>query len=58
MRCEAQARENTKVEEIWRRGRDLNSRMSYPISGFQDQLEPISPDCSKAEKDEETRDRG
>ena len=21
---------------IWRRGRDLNSRMSYPISGFQD----------------------
>jgi len=22
--------------ELWRRGRDLNSRMSYPISGFQD----------------------
>ena len=22
--------------EIWRRGRDLNSRMGYPISGFQD----------------------
>ena len=22
--------------KIWRRGRDLNSRMSYPISGFQD----------------------
>ena len=29
--------EKTKVaENIWRRGRDLNSRMSYPISGFQD----------------------
>lgn len=23
-------------EKLWRRGRDLNSRMSYPISGFQD----------------------
>ncbi len=24
------------VLSIWRRGRDLNSRMGYPISGFQD----------------------
>jgi hypothetical protein len=44
--------------ETWRRGRDLNSRMSYPISGFQDQPEPFSLDLTSSQKDEETRSRG
>jgi hypothetical protein len=26
----------SRVQTVWRRGRDLNSRMGYPISGFQD----------------------
>ena len=43
--------------KIWRRGRDLNSRMSYPISGFQDQLEPSSSNLSSLQKDEEARNR-
>src|SRR5690242_18561833 len=45
------------AENIWRRGRDLNSRMSYPISGFQDQTEPSAPDSSNIQKDVETRNR-
>ena len=33
---EGSSEESSQPIEIWRRGRDLNSRMSYPISGFQD----------------------
>ena len=35
---ENESSEDTRSQPIekWRRGRDLNSRMSYPISGFQD----------------------
>lgn len=33
---EGRSDESSQPIEIWRRGRDLNSRMGYPISGFQD----------------------
>jgi len=44
--------------ERWRRGRDLNSRMGYPISGFQGQTETKSEDhanpCQETESREES----
>jgi hypothetical protein len=43
--------------ELWRMGRDLNSRTGYPLSGFQDQPDPFSSDLSSAQNDVKIGDR-
>ena len=36
--------------KLWRRGRDLNSRIGYPISGFQGPVQADRPDTDPHDK--------